>query len=200
MQPATAANSPRSSFSIGTFTQVNLDPWLHCRKESRTSQSQTKFLSLLSRDKAQGIPSQWNLAIYCLFVIFKTFYFVCMCMCVCVLASTRTLKYGWVCRIEDSFCGFWEIKLRLLNFLKEKKPLARWWWRMPLIPALGRQRQVDFWVRGQPGLQSEFQDSQDYTEKPCLEPPPPKPHEVALQWLHIWVCGFLCSFIWRCNL
>jgi hypothetical protein len=39
----------------------------------------------------------------------------------------------------------------------------------PLIPALGRQRQVDFWVRGQPGLQSEFQDSQDYTEKPCLE-------------------------------
>jgi hypothetical protein len=43
------------------------------------------------------------------------------------------------------------------------------WWRTPLIPALGRQRQVDFWVRGQPGLQSEFQDSQGYTEKPCLK-------------------------------
>jgi hypothetical protein len=42
---------------------------------------------------------------------------------------------------------------------------------MPLIPALGRQRQADFWVRGQPGLQSEFQDSQGYTEKPCLEEP-----------------------------
>jgi hypothetical protein len=40
---------------------------------------------------------------------------------------------------------------------------------MPLIPALGRQRQADFLVRGQPGLQSEFQDSQSYTEKPCLE-------------------------------
>jgi hypothetical protein len=40
---------------------------------------------------------------------------------------------------------------------------------MPLIPALGRQRQADFWIRGQPGLQSEFQDSQGYTEKPCLE-------------------------------
>jgi hypothetical protein len=26
-----------------------------------------------------------------------------------------------------------------------------------------------FWVRGQPGLQSKFQDSQGYTEKPCLE-------------------------------
>ena len=42
---------------------------------------------------------------------------------------------------------------------------------MPLIPALGRQRQADFWVRGQPGLQSEFQDSQGYREKPCLEKP-----------------------------
>jgi hypothetical protein len=39
---------------------------------------------------------------------------------------------------------------------------------MPLIPALGRQRQADFWVRGQPGLQTEFQDSQGYTEKPSL--------------------------------
>jgi hypothetical protein len=43
------------------------------------------------------------------------------------------------------------------------------WWHMPLIPALGRQRQADFRVRGQPGLHSEFQDSQDYTEKPCLK-------------------------------
>jgi hypothetical protein len=39
----------------------------------------------------------------------------------------------------------------------------------PLIRALGRQRQADFCVRGQPGLQSEFQDSQGYTEKPCLK-------------------------------
>jgi hypothetical protein len=42
------------------------------------------------------------------------------------------------------------------------------WWCMPLILALGRQKQADFWVRGQPGLQSEFQDRQGYTEKPCL--------------------------------
>jgi hypothetical protein len=35
--------------------------------------------------------------------------------------------------------------------------------------SLGRQSQVDFWGQGQPGLQSEFQDSQGYTEKPCLE-------------------------------
>jgi hypothetical protein len=48
------------------------------------------------------------------------------------------------------------------------------WWRTPLVPALGRQGQADFWVRGQPGLQSEFQDSQGNTEKPCLEKPKPK--------------------------
>jgi hypothetical protein len=35
--------------------------------------------------------------------------------------------------------------------------------------ALRRQRQANFWVQGQPGLQSEFQDSQGYTEKPCLK-------------------------------
>jgi hypothetical protein len=34
-----------------------------------------------------------------------------------------------------------------------------------------QEAEADFvlWVRGQPGLQSEFQDSQGYTEKPCLE-------------------------------
>jgi hypothetical protein len=36
-------------------------------------------------------------------------------------------------------------------------------------PSTQRQRQADFWVRGQPGLQSEFQDSQGYSEKPCLK-------------------------------
>jgi hypothetical protein len=40
-----------------------------------------------------------------------------------------------------------------------------------LISALGRQRQVDFLVQGQPGLQNDFQDSQGYIEKPCLEKP-----------------------------
>jgi hypothetical protein len=52
--------------------------------------------------------------------------------------------------------------------------ISRAWWRTPLIPALGRQRQADFWVWGQPGPQSEFQDSQGYTEKPCLEKPKKK--------------------------
>jgi hypothetical protein len=38
-----------------------------------------------------------------------------------------------------------------------------------LIPTLRRQRQGDLWVWGQPGRQSEFQDIQSYTEKPCLK-------------------------------
>jgi hypothetical protein len=38
---------------------------------------------------------------------------------------------------------------------------------MPLIPALGRQRQADFEFEA--SLVCEFQDSQGYTEKPCLE-------------------------------
>jgi hypothetical protein len=58
---------------------------------------------------------------------------------------------------------------------------ARQWWHIPLILALERQRQVDFWVQGQPGLQSEFQDSQGYTEKSCLEKPKKK-----------YVCVFVC--------
>ena len=43
------------------------------------------------------------------------------------------------------------------------------WWCTPLILALRRHRQADLWVKGQPGLQSIFQNSQSYTEKPCLQ-------------------------------
>ncbi|EGW13627.1 hypothetical protein I79_016996 [Cricetulus griseus] len=37
------------------------------------------------------------------------------------------------------------------------------WWCTPLMPAGRRISELE-----QPGLQSEFQDSQGYTEKPCL--------------------------------
>jgi hypothetical protein len=37
-------------------------------------------------------------------------------------------------------------------------------WHMLLIPVPRKQRQVDLWVQGQPGLQSKFQDSQVYIE------------------------------------
>ena len=44
--------------------------------------------------------------------------------------------------------------------------LGRWWWCTPLIPA---QKQAGLRVQGKTSLQSEFQDSQGYTEKPCLQ-------------------------------
>jgi hypothetical protein len=50
-----------------------------------------------------------------------------------------------------------------------KQANDRTWWLTPLIAALRRQRQADFWVQDQPGLQSEFQDSQGYIEKSCLK-------------------------------
>jgi hypothetical protein len=55
----------------------------------------------------------------------------------------------------------------------QEQEVSQAWWHTPLIPALGRQRQVDFWVPDQPGLQSEFQDSQGYTEKPVSKAPLP---------------------------
>jgi hypothetical protein len=48
---------------------------------------------------------------------------------------------------------------------------------------------VDFWVPGQPGLQSEFQDSQGYTEKPCLKPRPPKKRQPSWGWNRILILG-----------
>jgi hypothetical protein len=44
---------------------------------------------------------------------------------------------------EEAGNGIWSVK----NKLKIKKlhnNLSQAWWRTPLIPALGRQRQVDF--------------------------------------------------------
>jgi hypothetical protein len=42
-------------------------------------------------------------------------------------------------------------------------------WCTSFVPELGRQRQADLWVQGQPGLQSEAQDSQGCIKKPYLE-------------------------------
>jgi len=56
----------------------------------------------------------------------------------------------------------------------KRKRIHQAWWHMPLIPALGRQRQADLSDRDQVSLQNEFQDGQCYAEKPCLEKPKKK--------------------------
>jgi hypothetical protein len=79
------------------------------------------------------------------------------CLCLRTAGTKGIHHYTWL-----------NLFFKKRKHTKTESP-SRAWWRTPLIPALGRQRQADFWVRGQPGLQSEFQDSQGYTEKPCLE-------------------------------
>jgi hypothetical protein len=49
------------------------------------------------------------------------------------------------------------------------------------IPSTLEAEAGGFLVRGQPGLQSEFQDSQGYIEKPCLEKQKQKKY--------LWACG-----------
>jgi hypothetical protein len=54
-------------------------------------------------------------------------------------------------------------------------------------PSIWEAEAGDFWVRGQPGLQREFQDSQGFTEKPCLKKPKKKKKKTILivEWLSI---------------
>ena len=69
---------------------------------------------------------------------------------------------------------------------------------MLLIPALRSQRQADFWVRGQPGLQSEFQDSQGYTEKPCLKNKQTNKNSSKGRWLggYTACCAAVRTWVW----
>ena len=43
------------------------------------------------------------------------------------------------------------------------------WWHTPFNPSTQEVEAGRFLSRGQPGLQSEFQNSQGYTEKPCFK-------------------------------
>ena len=101
------------------------------------------------------------------------------------------IVFFWMMRGSEFYSGdqhkSWQLRGMPCEsgWLKYKNhSIAGRWWRTPLIPALGRQNQVDFWIWGQPGLQNEFQDGQGYTEKPCLRKqnkqttPTPKPHSI----------------------
>jgi hypothetical protein len=93
---------------------------------------------------------------------------------------SRRDQTSWIILQHYLFC-IWNLNINLYNELHGKEEnkygimihsvdsriekFAGQWWCMPLILALGRQRQVDFWVWGQPGLHIEFQESQGYSEK-----------------------------------
>ena len=80
----------------------------------------------------------------------------------------REIKvHAFTVLVSVKLCALKDI--RLLNIIFNESSQEHQMLSTPLIPALRRQRQADFGVRGQPGLQSEFQDSQGYKEKPCLE-------------------------------
>jgi hypothetical protein len=49
--------------------------------------------------------------------------------------------------------------------------LSYWFNNMPIITIRVGSKTVISKAQGQPGLQNDFQDSQGYTEKPCLEKP-----------------------------
>jgi hypothetical protein len=104
---------------------------------------------------------------------------VCTHTCKCTHTNTCAHTHIW----SADFLPLLPLsqKTHCRNDILKSVTWARQWWRTPLTPALGRQRQVDFWVRGQPGLQSEFQDSQGYTEKPCLEKQTNK--QTSVTWL-----------------
>ena len=106
-----------------------------------------------------------------------------------LLFNEDGFEFHSICNFSE-FRFFWKLKLPILltyenlfktkqnktkqnktkqNKNKKPKTLAGQCWHRPLIPALVRQRQADFWVWGRTGLQSEFQDVQGYTEKPCLQ-------------------------------
>jgi hypothetical protein len=68
-------------------------------------------------------------------------YVYSMCVCICMDIHTHTHTYILVQTI-------------LVASISDKRHSSTGrWCRIPLIPALGRQRQADFWVQGQPGLQ-----------------------------------------------
>jgi hypothetical protein len=68
--------------------------------------------------------------------------------------SIKELQENKIKHVKELNKTIQDLKMEIETIKKITKGWA--WWCTPLIPALRSQRQVDFSVRGQPGLQSEF--------------------------------------------
>ena len=89
----------------------------------------------------------------------------------CRKGTLRTFKRRHKKRPGQSLCRVEERKTRVgvEATIRIDPLLARRWVVHAFNPSTQEAEAVHFRVRGQPGLQSEFRDSQSYTEKPCLE-------------------------------
>jgi hypothetical protein len=67
----------------------------------------------------------------------------------------RSAALFWWPRIPELICTYTEIYKKFKILFP-----ARWWWHMPLVSALGRQKQVDLSLKP-----AWFKDSQGYTQR-----------------------------------
>jgi hypothetical protein len=69
------------------------------------------------------------------------------------LSCSRVLFLIWTISVQCLNVGhLFVYLLSSHNWQVKIEYISRAWWCTPLIPALWRQRQADFWVQGQPGL------------------------------------------------
>jgi hypothetical protein len=76
---------------------------------------------------------------------------VCICLSQLLAESTSKTWHQKCCQVNLTWwLNFWTCNPAQVNdvFISVAWS-ARQWWYMPLIPALGRPRQVDFWIQGQ---------------------------------------------------
>jgi hypothetical protein len=157
-----------------------LEEWRQEDQEFKASLSYMRWVSKQKEEKknlklkGKGVSRKYICRLHLLHITGTLWQQIGLCRCSgCLTALVLLWSSFWVGLASLFQTWFiWQVLIELLCLGIEWPHHAGRWWHTPLIPALGRQRQADFWVQGQPGLQSEFQDSQGYGEKPCLEKNP----------------------------
>ena len=63
-----------------------------------------------------------------------------------LLRNKKDVLFGNMAEIYEFHNKYVLAKFNVLVTLFLQKVIAGWWWRTPLIPALGRQKEMDFFV------------------------------------------------------